>query len=228
MPSKFTLISPPQDEGGNCQNSSEFEPVPVVPPLDLSNLLNLSAGVLRANTLVQGGLSRQRIKALADAGALIRLGRGLYSLPDAPVTENHDLARVAARVPQGVVCLTSALQFHGLTTASPWRVHLLLPRGARPPKLDHPPVSVVYSSEEAYAAGIEEHLIEGVSVKVTSVAKTVVDCFKYRSRVGLDVALEALRETLLEKRTTRAEIRKMAQICRVETVMRPYVEALSL
>jgi predicted transcriptional regulator of viral defense system len=188
----------------------------------------LPAGVLRARTLVAEGLSRQRIKELTDSGQLLRLGRGLYSLPDSPVTENHDLAQVAARVTQGIICLTSALQFHGLTTVSPWRIHLLLPRGARPPHIEHPPLIVVYASQTAYEAGIEAHIIEGVSVKVTSVAKTVADCFKYRSTVGLDVALEALKQTLEERRTTRGEIRKYAQICRVENVMRPYIEALSL
>jgi predicted transcriptional regulator of viral defense system len=104
----------------------------------------------------------------------------------------------------------------------------MLPRGARPPKIDHPPLSVVYASRDAYGAGIEEPVVEGVPVKVTSVAKTVADCFKYRSRVGLDVALEALKQTLQERRATRAEIRQMAQVCRVENVMRPYIEALSV
>jgi predicted transcriptional regulator of viral defense system len=188
----------------------------------------LQEGVLRARTLVAVGLSRQRIKELTDAGKLLRLGRGLYSLPDSPVTENHDLAQVTARVTHGVVCLASALQFHGLTTASPWRIHLMLPRGARPPHIDHPPLTVVYASRAAYEAGIEYHTVEGVSVKVTSVAKTIADCFKYRSTVGLDVALAALKQTLEERRATRAEIRRYAQICRVENVMRPYVEALSL
>jgi predicted transcriptional regulator of viral defense system len=188
----------------------------------------LPAGVLRARTLVASGLSRQRIKELTDAGGLLHLGRGLYSLPDSPVTENHDLALVAARVPQGVICLSSALQFHGLTTVSPWRIHVMLPRGARPPHIDHPPITLVYAGDSAYHAGIEEHMIEGVSVKVTSVAKTIADCFKYRSRVGLDVALAALKQAIEERRTTRAEIRQHAQVCRVENVMRPYVEALSL
>lgn len=188
----------------------------------------LPTGVLRARALVAGGLSRQRIKELADAGKLLRLGRGLYSLPDSPVTENHDLAQIAARVPQGVVCLTSALQFHGLTTASPWQIYLLLPRGARSPRIEHPPLALVYASEVSYSAGIEEEVVEGVLVKVTSIAKTVADCFKYRSKVGLDVALEALKQTLQERRATRAQIRKFAQVCRVENVMQPYVEALSL
>ena len=185
-------------------------------------------GVLRARSLVAEGMSRQKLKELTDAGELLHLGRGLYSLPDSPVTENHDLAQVAARVPQGVVSLSSALQFHGLTTVSPWRVHLMLPRGARPPKIEHPPVSIVYASGEMYSTGIEEHVIEGIPVKVTSIPKTAADCFKYRSKIGLDVALEALKQILEERRATRAEIRQYAKICRVENVMRPYMEALSL
>lgn len=192
------------------------------------NLPPLPDGVLRARTLVQSGLSRQRIKELADSGRLVRLGRGLYSLPESTVTENHDLAQVGARVPHGVICLASALQFHGLTTQNPWRVHIMVPRGARPPHIEHPPLFLVYAGGPSYSAGIEEHLVEGVQLKVTCVAKTVADCFKYRSKVGLDVALEALKQTLEERRATRAEIRKYARICRVENVMRPYVEALSV
>jgi predicted transcriptional regulator of viral defense system len=188
----------------------------------------LTPGILRAHALVESGLSRQRIKDLTESGKLLRLGRGLYSLPDSPVTENHDLAQTAARVPQGVVCLTSALQFHGLTTVSPWRIHLLLLRGARPPQIDSPPLALTYASKEAYHAGIQECRIEGVSVKVTSVAKTIADCFKYRSKIGLDVALDALKQVLEERLATRTEIRHYAKICRVETVMRPYVEALSV
>ena len=188
----------------------------------------LPLGVLRAHTLVEGGLSRQSIKDLTAAGKLLRLGRGLYSLPDSPVTENHDLAQIAARVPQGVVCLTSALQFHGLTTVSPWRIHLMLPRGARSPRIEHPPLTLTYANEGSYHAGIEEFMAEGINVKVTSVAKTIAVCFKYRSKIGLDVALNALRQTLEEQRATRAEIRRYAKVCRVENVMRPYVEALSL
>lgn len=189
---------------------------------------SIPGGVLRARSLVQGGLSRTRIKAMADSGKLLHVGRGLYSLPDSPITENHDLAQVAARVPQGVVCLASALQFHGLTTQSPWRVHLMLPRGARPPKIEHPPLDIVYAGGESYGAGIEEHEIEGVTVRVTSVAKTVADCFKYRRVVGLSVALEALKQCLVERRATRAQIRAFARVCRVENVMRPYMETLSL
>jgi predicted transcriptional regulator of viral defense system len=193
-----------------------------------ANPPTLPQGVLRARELVACGMTRQRIKELADAGQLLHIGRGLYSLPESPVTEHHDLAQVAARVPHGVVCLTSALQFHQLTTASPWRVHLMLPRGSRPPHLDHPPITVVYATEAVYKAGVEEHKIEGVTVKVTSVAKTIADCFKYRSKIGLDVALEALKQVLEDRRATRADIRGFAKVCRVENVMRPYMDALSV
>ena len=192
------------------------------------SLSALPQGVLRARELVASGMTRQRIKELADAGQLLHIGRGLYSLPEAPVTEHHDLAQVAARVPHGVVCLTSALQFHQITTASPWRVHLMLPRGSRLPHLDHPPLAVVYAGKAAYEAGVEEHAIEGVQVKVTSIAKTVADCFKYRNKIGLNVGLEALKQVLEERRATRAEIRGFAQTCRVENVMRPYMDALSV
>ncbi len=196
--------------------------------IDSSSSVELPNGVLRARKLVAGGLSRRNIKEMTDAGALFRLGRGLYSLPDSPVTENRDLAQIAALVPKGVICLTSALQFHALTTASPWRIHLMLPRGARKPRIQSPPVALIYASEPAYEAGIEMHMIEGVPVQITSVAKTVADCFKYRNKVGMDIALEALKQTLEERRATRAEIRKYAKVCRVEKIMQPYVEALSI
>ena len=188
----------------------------------------LPDGVLRARALVEQGLSRHQIKELADTGRLLHLGRGLYSLPDSPVTENHDIAQVAARVPHGIVCLASALQFHGLTTQNPWRINLMLQRGARPPHIEHPPLFLVYAQGESFQAGIEQHPIEGVNVNVTCVAKTIADCFKYRSKVGLDVAQEALRQTLQEKRATRTEIRRYAKVCRVENVMRPYMEAFSI
>jgi predicted transcriptional regulator of viral defense system len=196
-------------------------------PPDLPTLSELPEGVLRARWLVERGISRTQIKNLTDSGQLLHLGRGLYSRPDSSATENHDLAQLAARVPQGVVCLASALQFHQLTTQNPWRVHLMIPRGARPPQLDHPPILLFSATGDSFSEGIEEHQVEGVTVRVTSVAKTVADCFKYRSKVGLDVALEALQEALREHRATRAQIRAFAKICRVENVIKPYLEAMS-
>ncbi len=127
-----------------------------------------------------------------------------------------------------MICLASALQFHGLTTQNPWQVWALIERGARPPRMDYPPLNVVRAGGESFTAGIEEHLIEGVTVRVTCVAKTIADCFKYRNRIGLDVALEALKECLQERRADRASIRRYARICRVEQVIRPYMEALAI
>ena len=158
---------------------------------------------------------------LAQQGELVRIGRGLYSRPDATITENHTLAQFCARVPHGVICLASALQFHNIGKQNPWQVWALVENGARTPKIDYPAIHIVH-------ARIEVHRIEGVDVRVTCVAKTVADCFKYRSLIGLDVALEALKECLVEKRTDRASIRHYARICRVERIMRPYVEAFSI
>lgn len=213
-------LATPNHETDITEHQHDTATEVVLPPLD--------AGVLRARALVEQGLSRHQIKELADTGRLLHLGRGLYSLPDSPITENHDIAQVAARVPHGVVCLASALQFHGLTTQNPWRINLMLQRGARPPHIEHPPLFLVYAQGESFHAGIEEHPIEGVNVRVTCVAKTIADCFKYRSKVGLDVALEALKECLTERRATREELRRYAKICRMERIMTPYVEAYSI
>lgn len=188
----------------------------------------LGAGILRAGDLARGGLSRQRIMEMARRGDLVRLGRGLYARPDAPVTEGHALALVCAHAPAAVVCLLSALRLHGLGTQDPWQVWAMIETGARAPRMDYPPLRVVRAGGEAFRAGVEERRVEGVTVRVTGVAKTVADCFKYRSRVGLDVALEALRECLAERRASPDEIWRYARVCRVERVLRPYLEALSL
>ena len=185
-------------------------------------------GLLRARDLTQQGLSRGQIMRLTQQGELVHVGRGLYSRPNADVTENHTLAQVCARVPQGVVCLASALQFHNLTTQNPWQVWLLIESHARAPQMDYPPLRLMRASGEAFIAGVAEQEIEGVTVRVTNVAKTVADCFKYRNKIGLSIALEALKESLRERRTDRATIRHYARVCRVERVMEPYLAALSL
>jgi predicted transcriptional regulator of viral defense system len=127
-----------------------------------------------------------------------------------------------------VIGLASALQFHQLTTQNPWQVWVLIEKGTHIPQLDYPPLNVVQAGGEAFSAGVEEHRIEGVTVRVTSVAKTIADCFKYRHRIGLDVALEALQEGLQDQRADRAAIRHYARIGRVERIIRPYMEAFSL
>jgi len=187
------------------------------------------AGVLRPRDLKASGIARTYLRQLCDQGLLVRAGRGLYFPADAEVTEHHTLAEACKRVPRGVVCLASALRFHNLTTQNPWDVWLMIESGSRVPQVDYPPLRVFRASGEAFQAGVEEHTLEGVPVRVYSLPKTVADCFRYRNKIGLDVALEALRECLRSERFrhTRDEIHHYARINRVENVMRPYLEALA-
>ena len=147
-------------------------------------------------------------------------------LADAELTENHSVAAACKRVPRGVVCLLSALRFHDLTTQLPFEVWMAVHPKARRPKLDHPPLRIVRFSGKSLSEGVEEHLVEGVSVRVYALAKTVADCFKYRNKIGLEVALEALREFWRDKRGTMDELWRYAEICRVTNVIRPYLESL--
>lgn len=154
----------------------------------------------------------------------MRRGRGLYALPDGEISEHHSLAEAAVRVPSGVVCLLSALRFHDLGTQSPHQVWLAIHPKARLPRVDQPPIHVVRFSGPALVLGIEEHVIDGILVRVFSAAKTVVDCFRYRNKLGLDVALESLRD-YLSRGDGPDELWKMAQACRMARVMQPYIEA---
>jgi predicted transcriptional regulator of viral defense system len=163
---------------------------------------------------------------LVHRGLLERVGRGLYTLPDAEATEQRTLAEAAARVPHGVVCLLSALRFHELTTQSPPQVWMAIPHKAWAPRADRPPLRVVRMSGAALEAGIQTHRIEGVPVRVFSPAKTVADCFKFRNKVGLDVALEALRDYRRAHPAGTDELWRFARIDRVARVIRPYLEAL--
>jgi len=183
-------------------------------------------GVLRARDLAQHGIAREYLTRLVRAGLLERTGRGIYILPDTDLTEHHSLAEAAKRFPAGIVCLLSALRFHDLTTQAPFEVWLALPPSARAPRAGWPPLRVVRFSGSALTEGVEEHVIERARVRVYSPAKTVADCFKYRNKIGLDVALEALRETWRARRATMDELWRYAEVCRVTTVMRPYLESL--
>jgi predicted transcriptional regulator of viral defense system len=183
------------------------------------------AGVLRPRDLDAHGIPRIYLSRLCERGLLDRVGRGLYVLPDADVSEHHTLAEAGKRVPHGVVCLLSALRFHGLTTQSPSEVWLAIANKAWRPQVDYPPLRFVRFSERALEAGVEEHSIEGVLVRIYNPAKTVADCFKYRNKIGLDVALEALRDCRRQRRCTNDELWHYAKICRVANVMRPYMEA---
>jgi predicted transcriptional regulator of viral defense system len=185
------------------------------------------AGVVRARDLAPLGIPRVYLKRLQEKGILEQVGRGLYTLAGAPVTEHHTMAEAAKRVPHGVVCLLSALSFHKLTTQTPFEVWLAIDRSARRPGIDYPPMRIVRMTGGARTAGVEEHLIEGVSVRITSAAKTVVDCFKFRNKLGLDVALEALRDYRRDRRRSLDDLWRFAEVCRVANVMRPYLEAVA-
>ncbi len=184
-------------------------------------------GIVRPRDLAAHGISPEYLNQLADEGVIERLARGVYANPDYEATEHFDLVIVQKRVPNGVFCLLSALQFHDLTTQLPWEVYLAIERGQHTPKLDWPPINVFHISDSQFEAGIEEHEIEsGPTLRVYSPARTVADCFKFRNQVGLDVAIEALREGWRYKRFTMNEVYGYAKICRVQRVMRPYLEML--
>ena len=184
-------------------------------------------GLLRSRDFSARGLSPSRVRDLTRQGRLIRLSRGLYAFPDRVVSEHAALSEISIRHPAAVVCLLSALQFHGLTTQMPFEVWIAIANKARAPRIAYPPLRIVRFGGAALSAGLERHVIDGVAVQVTSVAKTVCDCFKYRNKIGLDVALEALREAWNGKRATADDLWRYAGICRVSNVMRPYLEALS-
>lgn len=194
-----------------------------------SQLLDLakSRGLITAHDLCVAGIPRVSLTRAVRRGQLDRIGRGVYGLPGRSVTEHSTFAEVSLRVPKGVVCLLSALRFHELTTQAPFEVWLAIDNKALAPRIDYPPLRIVRFSGAAMSEGVEEHLIDGVPVRITSVAKTVADCFKYRNKIGLDVALEALREAWHGKRMTSDDLWAMAKISRVANVMRPYLEAIA-
>ena len=200
--------------------------MPPRPARDRALRLVKARGLVSAREIAGHGIHTQVLSRLVTEGKLERAARGLYRAPDHDLTQNHGLAVVAAAVPRGVVCLLSALLFHDVGTQLPHEVWLALDRRARRPALDWPPLRVVRFSGAALTAGFEVHRIEGRDVRAFCVAKTVADCFKYRNKVGLDVALEALRDGWRRKKFSMDEIDRYARICLVSRVMRPYLEAL--
>lgn len=173
------------------------------------------------------GMHPEQVRRLTRQGRLTRLGRGLYAAASMVPTEHHTLAEVAKRVPKGIVCLLTALRFHSIGTQNPRDVWLAVDRRAAIPKIDFTPVRIVRISGAALTAGIDEHDIEGVTVRVTSPARTVVDCFKFRNKIGIDVAVEALREYRRLRKGTVDELWRQADPLRMTRVMRPYWDAMS-
>jgi len=185
------------------------------------------AGILRPRDLEQHGIPRQYLRLLELGGQVQRIGRGLYVLADAEFTETHSIAEACKRVPKGVVCLLSALRLHELTTQLPHEVWLAIDEKARKPKQSQPLLRIVRFSGAALNFGIQQRRFEGVPVRFYDAAKTVADCFKYRNKIGLDVAIEALRDCWRKKKATMGQLHRAAKVCRVAAVMRPYMESLT-
>ena len=183
-------------------------------------------GTLRSKEAVSEGIPRITLTRLERSGLITRIGRGLYTLPDADVSEHHTLAEACKRLPHGIICLLSALEFYGLTTQAPFEVWMAIDRKARKPKVDYPPLRIVRFSGPALRAGLEHHEIEGVTVPVTSPPRTVADCFRYRNKIGINVAIEALHDYRRLRMGTLDELWAAAEVSRVRTIIRPYLEAI--
>jgi predicted transcriptional regulator of viral defense system len=184
-------------------------------------------GILRPRDLDAHGIPRQYLRILEDRGVIRKSGRGLYVHDQATQTESHTLAQAAKLVPEGIVCLLTALRLHGLTTQAPFEVWLAIDGKAWKPRIDYPPLHIVRFSGAALTHGVEQRKIEGIPARVFNPAKTVADCFKYRNKVGLDVALEALRDCLRLRKATVDQIWQAAKVCRVANVIRPYMESVA-
>jgi len=185
-----------------------------------------TSGIIRAKDAEMAGISRNYLYEMHREGLLEKISTGLYTLPNAPVTENSTMAEVAKRIPNAVASLISALIYHGLTTQLSPDIWLTIPKSSRKPKIKYPPLNLTYVSGTAYSFGIQKHIINGVSVKIYSPAKTVADCFKFRSKVGLDVAIEALRNARHSRKATMDELMEAAKVDRVLKIMNPYMEAI--
>jgi predicted transcriptional regulator of viral defense system len=196
------------------------------PSADAILTLAQSNGLLRTRDVDAAGVSRAVLARLTQEGRLVRVARGLYALPTRPLSEHDSVAEVAAKSSTGVICLISALRFHELTTQQSSEIWLAIPHKAHAPRMAYPPLRIIRMSGDTMTQGIDEVDIAGTTVRVFCVAKTVADCFKYRNKIGLDVALEALREAWRGKRVSMDELWHYAGLCRVSNVMRPYMESL--
>ncbi len=190
------------------------------------DMFRRAGGMLRTSQAVRAGAHPRDLYALRDAGVLEPVSRGVYRLADLPPLAEPDLVTVAMRVPKSVIALVSALHFHGLTTEIPHAVSIALPKGTARPRLDWPPLRVYWFSAKSFASDIETHEQDGVRLRVYGAAKTVADCFKFRNRLGIEVAVEALRAGLEERKFTPAEVLRAARTCRVDRIVRPYLGAL--
>jgi predicted transcriptional regulator of viral defense system len=189
------------------------------------NLFMKHDGVLRTSQAIEYGLHPRTLYEMREAGLLETLSRGLYRLSELPPVSDPDHVTVALKVPNAVFCLISALAYHDMTTQLPHEVYIALPRGAEPPRLQYPPVRLFWFTGKAFTEGVEKFKQDRVSLKVYSPEKTLADCFKYRNKIGMDTVLEALKFYQQRKKTRIDQLLHYARICRVEKIMRPYLEA---
>ncbi|OQB45934.1 MAG: hypothetical protein BWY02_02386 [bacterium ADurb.Bin157] len=182
-------------------------------------------GQLRMSEAIKHGITRYMLYSLRNKGIIEQISRGVYRLVELPPVSNPDLITVALRYPNAIVCLLSALSFHEITTQIPHEVSIAIPRDSHKPSLEYPPLLVHRFTGPSYQAGIEEHQIDGVTVKVYSIEKTLADCFKFRNKIGMDVVLEALKLYKARKQFDHRKILEYAKICRVDKIVRPYLEA---
>ena len=194
----------------------------------LDNLLDLVAqkGLVRSRDLAEGDIPRQYLGIARERGLLERVERGLYCIPGTMQTEYRSLLEVCKLVPKGVICLLSALQYHGLTTQAPFEVWLAIGESSKAPRIRSVRLRIARFSRQTLSAGVEAQNINGAELRVFSAAKTVADCFKFRNKIGIDVVIEALRDYLRQREGSLDEVTKYSRICRVERVMTPYLEAL--
>jgi len=194
--------------------------------LDAQKIFRNHGGILRTSQAKRLGIDTKTIAEMHESGLLQRLGRGLYRLSEMPPLQHPDLVQVALRVPHAVICLISALAFYNLTTEVPHKVYIALPQTVRQPRINYPPLDVIWLSQAGYEAGIEEQLLDGVVVPIYEKSKTITDCFKFRNKVGKEVAIEALKQYVWQPNADITELLHYAQINRVERIMRPYLEAI--
>jgi len=192
------------------------------PPIEI---FRKQGGQLRMSEALSHGITRYMLYSLRDKGIIEQVSRGVYRLTELPPISNPDLVTVSLRFPNTVICLISALSYHNITTQIPHVVSVAVPRGSRIPSLDYPPVQAHRFSNEAYNAGVENHAIDGVSVKIYTPEKTLADCFKFRNKLGMEVVIEALRFYKSRQRFNLEKLLKYAEICRVKNIMMPYLEA---
>lgn len=183
-------------------------------------------GKLRMSEAIRLGITRYTLYSLKDRGVIEQVSRGVFRLADLPPMTNPDIVTVISRFPNAVICLISALSFHGITTQIPHEVFIAVGRESRPPKIDFPPIKVHKFSDTAFANGYEIHVIDGIAVKIYTAEKTIADCFKFRNKIGMDVVLEALKLYKTRKKFNSDELLKYGKICRVEKIMMPYLELL--